>query len=268
MLREYDFSAGVRGKYHDRYSRGVRIAVTDSEAFSLQLVFRDAGAVDAAQLGEFLFLFRGAYAAALKALGRASRTAQITSAEVQIRISALLRRLDVKEIDSLFSKSLGIDALITQSISYHSPLEMILSGRLPALLAATAMAGGNLNPGGDHPGQRFDLPSIPDATKALRLSLVPGIRAPLGYGVRSKSVKLSRAELSELLRHDPATETRGGFQRFLIGLQSRVNRVTGDLQLSEPEMDIIVRYGRQPRRGGWQASIRKIFQRHFDLDAA
>ena len=68
------------------------------------------------------------------------------------------------------------------------------------------------------------------------------------------------------MRHDPAAEHRGGFQRLLIGMQYKVNRVTRELALSEHEMGMILRHGRESHRGGWQTSIKRIFGRHFDLE--
>lgn len=269
MLPEYDFAGATRGKYYERYQRGVTITVTDLETTSRTLVFTDAGAVDAAKLGDVLFLLRGAYAAGLDALRRRSRPIGADSA---LDIAKILRshigKLDVKGIDSLFSRNLGERSLITRSVSYHSPLEMTLSGVPDGLSAAVLLAGGNFESVIEASEGGVAMPTVGDVIHSLRVALIPGVRAPLGFGIRSRLVKLSREELNELMRHDPQTEDRGGFQRFLIGLQSRVNRVTGAIDLSEPEMALILRHGRNPRRGGWQASIRRIFGRHFDFLAA
>ena len=62
-----------------------------------------------------------------------------------------------------------------------------------------------------------------------------------------------------------ASEKKGGFQRVLIGMQYRINRTTRDntLELSPRDVDVILKHGRQPKKGGWQASIKKIFGRRL-----
>jgi hypothetical protein len=268
LLAEYDFSRAVRGKYYERYRQGVKITVNDFDTTRRTLIFRDAGAVDAANLGDVLFLLRGAYTAGLYALRRSStQNVPDSAADVASVLRKHIGKLDVKGIDSLFSKDLGDEALITRSVSYHSPLEMTLSGVPQALAAAILLAGGDFQSALESIDD-VPMPSVGEVIHSLRSALAPGVRAPLGFGIRSRRLKLSREELDELLRHDPSSQDRGGFQRFLIGLQSRVNRVTGEMNLSEPEMALILRHGRNPRRGGWQTSIRRIFGRHFDFTTA
>jgi hypothetical protein len=268
MRPEYDFSNAVRGKYYERYRRGVTIHVAGSERTSVTLLFKDSGTLDAAQVGELLFLLRGAYAAGLEAFtAPTGRSGGHTQDQVAAQLRAYTRQLDVDGINALFSRDLGAHALVTRSITYRSPLQVKLSGTSEGLIAAILLAGGDP---GQLPAQAssVNLPSVSEVSEALREALVPSVKAPLGYGIRSRRLKLSKEELNELLRHHPATQNRGGFQRFLLGLQSRVNRVSGEIALSESDMNMILRHGRNPRRGGWQASIRKIFGRHFDFDAA
>src|SRR6266567_8193023 len=123
IAREYDFATAIRGKYHDRYRQGVKITVTDFETTSRTLVFVDGGAVDAAKLGDVLFLLRGAYAAGLGAFGRKAKHSD-SSLDDASALRDHISKLDIKGIDALFSKDLGDKSLITRSVSYHSPLEM------------------------------------------------------------------------------------------------------------------------------------------------
>lgn len=262
MLPEYDFTGAVRGKYYESYTKGREFVLRESDVSTAHLVFKDSGGVDAAKLGDLLFLFRGAYAAGLEAI---SSGLSKTEVDLERLLRIHLRNLDVQRVDSLFSKELGTDALITRSVQYSSPLEVGLSGVKEGIRAAVLLAGGNSEQFSKNTETRILMPTIEAAIQRLRSALVPGIRAPLGFGIRSRRVKLSKEELKELLRHDPSTEKRGGFQRFLIGLQSRVNRISGELYLSETEMNTILRHGRTPQKGGWQASIRQIFGRHFDF---
>ena len=58
----------------------------------------------------------------------------------------------------------------------------------------------------------------------------------------------------------------GDFQRLLVGMQYRTNKTIRELELSDHEMSMILRYGREAKKGGWQGSLWKSFGRHFDLD--
>jgi hypothetical protein len=266
LLPEYDFSQAVRGKYYERYQQGVKIKVTDHETTTRTLVFKDSDAVDAANLGDVLFLLRGAYAAGLQALSRSSKDVNNSAVKIGKVLRTYIAKLDLKDIDALFSRNLHDKELITRSVTYHSPLELTLSGVTEGLTSAVLLAGGDCS-GIAKSEAPVPMPSVDRVIHSLRTALVAGAKAPLGFGIRSRHVKLSRQEMTELFRHDPASERRGGFQRFLIGLQSRANRVTGEMFLSEPEMAMILRHGRNPRRGGWQTSIRRIFGRHFNFTA-
>ena len=262
---EYDFSGAVRGKYYSTYRQGAKVHfVNDSAAEGLALVFDDDGPVDAARLGDVLFLLRGAYAAGVQS-ARSMRPAGILVDAAQ-HVRSYLRRLNVEDVNNLFTCDLGSASLVTRSISYQSPLRMHLSGSAEGLDAAVLLAGGALRDENSDDAE-VGLGPLAQVAETLRGALMRGVGAPLGYGVRSRRLRLSKPELLELLRHDPVTQNRGGFQRFLIGLQSRVNRVSGEIDLSEAEIATILKYGRNPRRGGWQTSIRKIFGNHFDFVA-
>lgn len=264
MQPEYDFSNGLRGKYSERYRSGVTVHVVQSApGKSLAVEFDDGGPIDAAQLADLLFLFRGAYAAGIKS--SRTRRAPVPASQFGQSVREYIRRLNVGDLDLLFTCDLGADSLVTTSISHQSPMRMHVSGSLDGLLAAVTLAGASSADVRSKP-MEVKLASIANVAELLRTVLVRGVGAPIGFGVRARRLKLSKDELRELLRHDPATEKRGGFQRFLIGLQTRVNRVSGELDLSEAEMGTILKHGRDPSRGGWQTSIRKIFANHFDFD--
>ena len=75
------------------------------------------------------------------------------------------------------------------------------------------------------------------------------------------AVKLNAAELAALDKQDPATEKDGGYQTLLVGLQSRVNRATGELVLTGRDLERIPRYAYDYKRGGWQNRLERIFGR-------
>lgn len=265
MQPEYNFSGGVRGKYYQRYRDGAKVRlITDDATEEVAFVFADDGPVDAALLGDLLFLLRGAYAAGIRAMSAARSGKRRGS--VAKSLENYLRRLDIAGLNELFTCDLGDASLVTTSVSYQSPLRMRLRGSSEGLDAAIALAGEARAI--QAPGtSEWVMAPVGVVTRLLRDALVTSVGAPVGYGVRSRRLKLSKTELRELLRHDPSTKNRGGFQRFLIGLQSRVNRTSGELDLSDTEMAMILKHGRNPSRGGWQASIRKIFGSHFEFDA-
>ncbi|MGE0393903.1 MAG: aspartyl-tRNA synthetase [Vicinamibacterales bacterium] len=76
-------------------------------------------------------------------------------------------------------------------------------------------------------------------------------------------VKLNEKEVAELDRQNPSTKSNGGFQGLLVGLQSRVDRLTGILDLTGRDIERIQRYAFDYRRGGWQGRLLRIFGRNL-----
>jgi hypothetical protein len=230
---------------------------------SYTLRFQHTPEIDASEFADFLFLFRGVYAAALQVINCGS------SSEQQLEPEALaglvvnhLARLEVSGLDLLFRQDLGPQRLLTKRMSHQSPLELVVTGVVLAIAAAVILSGGKLKLFGVF---QADLLPIGDGIKKLKEALAHSTRAPVGYGIRSRKIKLSKTEYDELMRQDATQRDRGGFQRFLVGLQFRVNKSTRTLDLSEDDMVRIVRHGKDPRKGGWQARIRRIFGHHFDF---
>ena len=74
-------------------------------------------------------------------------------------------------------------------------------------------------------------------------------------------VKLNGEELELLFEQDPASRNAGGFQNFLVKLQEKTNRSTGDLELTWSDLERIARLAFDYRQGGWQNQLRRIFGR-------
>ena len=74
-------------------------------------------------------------------------------------------------------------------------------------------------------------------------------------------VYLNAQEIAELDRQKPATRSNGGFQAMLVSLQTRVDRVTGALNLTPSDLARIARYAFDYRSGGWQKRLLSIFWR-------
>ena len=135
-----------------------------------------------------------------------------------------------------------------------------------SLALAVILSGGTIKFDARAGAFEATMPALGVGIGKLREALAPKTPSALGYSVRPFHVKLSQSEFTELMKFDPASEKKGGFQRVLIGMQYRINRKTRELELSPHDVDVILKHGRQPKKGGWQASINKIFGRHFDLD--
>jgi hypothetical protein len=59
----------------------------------------------------------------------------------------------------------------------------------------------------------------------------------------------------------PNTAQNRGFQSLLVRLQSSLNRTTGELTLSDEDLDRIPRYAFKYQNGGWQNRLTSIFGR-------
>ena len=74
-------------------------------------------------------------------------------------------------------------------------------------------------------------------------------------------VILTQSEITVLLRQNPETSQDGGFQGFLVSLQDRVNRTTGELELTAQDLERIPRYAFKYGNGGWENRLVDIFGR-------
>lgn len=76
-------------------------------------------------------------------------------------------------------------------------------------------------------------------------------------------VTLNTEETEILFRQDPATQRNGGYQGLLVRLQGNTNRTTGELLLSDSDLERIPRYAFDYGNGGWEGRLMGIFQRHL-----
>jgi len=223
------------------------------------MVFADEAKIEASELADFLFCFRGVYAAGIQVVGTLP-AADVDPVELSRLTRDHLGGLSVSEINDLFRKDLGTNRLLTERITHDSPTELVISGMISAILVAVILSGGTFELGGL---LKISLRPIGEGIGSLREALTSRIRTSLGYGVNSKVVILSKEELALLMVQDPAEKGKGGYQRFLVGLQKRVVRKTRELELSEKDMNFIIRAIRKRSKGGFQGRIYKIFARHF-----
>ena len=74
-------------------------------------------------------------------------------------------------------------------------------------------------------------------------------------------VVLSLSEVAELFIQPPATRGDGGYQSLLVSLQKSINRTTGELDLTEEDLERIPRYAFDYGNGGWENRLVAIFGR-------
>lgn len=75
------------------------------------------------------------------------------------------------------------------------------------------------------------------------------------------NLMLNLQEMTELFLQPAHTETDGGYQGLLVGLQKRINRSTGQIALTAEELERIPRYAFDYGNGGWENRLTAIFQR-------
>jgi hypothetical protein len=228
------------------------------------IILQDEEQIESSDLADFLFLFRGVYAAGIEVAKEIVALKKPDPNFLAQEIHKHIQKLTVSQIDALFTQDLGPNRLLTERISRGSPFEIVLCGSLILIVAAIILSGGKVE--FSEGTLRATLPPLGKGIKFLREALTSRTRTPIGYGVKSKTVQLSKKELALLMLQDPTKKDRGGFQSFLVGLQMRVDQRTRKLELSEKDMDRISRATENRKKGGFQARIYKIFGKHFGFN--
>lgn len=87
-----------------------------------------------------------------------------------------------------------------------------------------------------------------------------------GFTIKSKKKQLNPEEYKELFSHDPSEYYKGGFQKFFARLQLKTDSKSNIISLNDKDIEFISKHGKDPKIGGWQKSLRRIFDRHFDFE--
>jgi hypothetical protein len=74
-------------------------------------------------------------------------------------------------------------------------------------------------------------------------------------------ITLNKDEIALLFRQDPSARSDGGFQNFIVKLQSKLDQPSGILELSDDEIDRIARYAFDYGSGGWEKLLVGVFGR-------
>lgn len=74
------------------------------------------------------------------------------------------------------------------------------------------------------------------------------------------TIILGANEQQELLRN---TAGQGGFQSLIEGLQAKLNTATGEIRLTDEDLERIARYAFDYGNGGFEGRLRIIFGCHL-----
>lgn len=74
-------------------------------------------------------------------------------------------------------------------------------------------------------------------------------------------VVLNAEEMDVLSLQEEDTQNKGGYQNLMLDLQRRFNPITGELDLTEENLERIPRYAFDYNNGGWQDRLTGIFSR-------
>jgi len=174
-----------------------------------------------------------------------------------------LAQLSPKQLDFIFNPATEPELLRIHEMSRHSPLQIVYFGIPILIVLAVIFSGGQFSFKVIGTGIEAKINSLGDGIKSLKKALASGRNVEVGYVVKGTKVKLSKEEYRELLKQSPDSKDKGGFQRFLVGLQGRVNKQTLELELSSNDLERIHRWKSNSSKGGWQSRFKKIFGRLF-----
>lgn len=174
--------------------------------------------------------------------------------------SASFHRINPLEWNAYFDRR-APELISIESISRNSPLQIALSCSVVLLSIAVVFSGGTIKATKD--GFEATIPPLGDAIASLKKALGLAGHVTAGYSIRTITIKLNSTEVAALQLQDPSQQRKGGFQSFLIGLQSRLNKNTKELTLTDVDLERVVRYKSNPKKGGFQSRFEKIFGRHF-----
>ena len=63
------------------------------------------------------------------------------------------------------------------------------------------------------------------------------------------------------MKQDPETAPDGGFQSLLVGLQKKIDPITGEVELSQDDLRRIPMYAFDYTNGGWETRLIRAFGR-------
>lgn len=232
---------------------------------NLCIVFEDSDEpINLTELADFLYLFRAIYGIATK-LFPDQDFQEVFDKEffhqenLFEHFEKYLSELDNAAKSEFFSLDIGSYDLSIKSIKKESPFEIIFYGLSIAMAAAVILSGGEIQ----IPFTKVKLNPIGYGIRVLREALQIPPEFNTGFTIKPKEIQLNDGEFEELFSYDPAEYHKGGFQKFFAQLQLKTDSKSKIVSLNDNDIEFILKHGRVPKSGGWQKSIRRIFDRHF-----
>jgi hypothetical protein len=180
--------------------------------------------------------------------------------EHEIPTNGLFACLDYNDIKHCIEdKVFDTDPQII-SINQQSPIEIVIVGSIAILTAAAILSGGKQTIKLGPVKFEFNLSSLGESICKLRLGLSNNPILQTGNEFIGAKIKLNKEEYAFL--NKPAN-MNGGFQRFIRELQIRVKKRSKEIELSNRDIDKILKYKSNPKKGGFQSRFNKIFGRHL-----
>jgi hypothetical protein len=78
-----------------------------------------------------------------------------------------------------------------------------------------------------------------------------------------KHVQLNAAEIAALMEPDTTSGGNLGWDSLLVRLQADLNQTTGDLPISDSDLERLARYAFDHGKSEWEARLTTVFARHL-----
>lgn len=222
----------------------------------VKLKFATSEQTSPLQLSQFLQLFVTTY----RALENISESSPNEFTEYKIPTEGLFSCLKYKDIKRCIdSTSFNTDPQIT-AINQQSPIEIAIAGSIILLTMAAILSGGNQKISLGPVKFEYSLNSLGESITNLKRGLTNNTSLRTDYEFIGGKIKLNKEEYSYLNKE---VNMNGGFQRFMRELQTRIKPKSRVIELSNRDIDRILKYKSNPNKGGFQSRFNKIFGRHF-----
>ena len=213
-------------------------------------------------LADFLYLFRAVYNASIRYLKLDKHNIEREDIAVSSEfIKEVLHKIGYANVNKLFNYDFKDFNLKTSKISKSSPLEIAFVGLFSASVITAMIAGGEV----DFLRLRVKMNSLADVLIKFKEALAIKRTDETGFAVKNKTITLNQVEFDELMKQKESSKGKGGFQNYIVKLQYRINKNTRVLQLTDLDIDKLRKWGSKPKKGGWQARIKRIFGRHLSF---
>jgi hypothetical protein len=222
----------------------------------VKLKFTTSEQTSPLQLSQFLQLFVTTY----RALESISEKSPIEFTEYEVPTEGLFSCLKYQDIKRCLDSTIfDTDPQIT-AINQQSPIEIAIAGSIMLLTMAAILSGGNHKISLGPVKFEYNLKSLGESISNLRRGLTNNSSLGIGYEFTGGKIKLNKEEISYLNKE---VNMNGGFQRFMRELQTRIKPKSRIIELSNRDIDRILKYKSNPKKGGFQSRFNKIFGRHF-----